>query len=378
MTTYKPRQKNNGLPVRLYERVGVTRYSIGYKGPGGAWVFRLHCPVHDAQKIRDLRRDAIAQANRLNHGAPHEGSFAALVDIWFERQNKLPLDSEERRAQSTLDENKREAANLKKAFGTMPVRDLQKADAYAYLDACLVAVDDKGVPRSRAAKGNKEIGLARVILEYGVRLRLLDHNPFADVTKLRTTTHSRYVSDDELALAVEVGRRRGGASLIVALGLKTAYLCVRRSVEIRALRRDQITEAGILWTAAKRQKGQVARQGLIEWSPELRATIDEALALKRNKVAGTVYLFGNMQGQPYTKGGWKKNLSVLMEECVAEAQARGLAFTPFSLQDCRPKGVTDKMAAGATDVIDATLHTSERMVRQVYDRRALKTAKPVR
>ncbi len=49
---------------------------------------------------------------------------------------------------------------------------------------------------------------------------------------------------------------------------------MRRSVEVRALKRDQITEAGILWTAAKRQKGQVARQGLIEWSPELLATID--------------------------------------------------------------------------------------------------------
>ena len=378
MTSYKPRTKNDGLPLRLYERYGASVYSIGYKSQDGTWMFRLRCFVDDHKRIRELRHEAITKANQLNHGAPHEGSFAALVDAWFERQYKMPIDSEERRADSTLDENKREAANLKKAFGTMPVRDLQKADAYEYLDTCLVAEDKDGVPRPRAAKGNKEIALARVILEYGVRLRLIDHNPFTDITKLRTTTRSRYVTDDELALAMEVGRRRGGACLIVALGLKTAYLCVRRSVEIRALRRDQITDAGILWTAAKRQKGQAARQGLIEWSPELRATIDEALDLKRNKVAGIIYLFGNMQGQPYTKGGWKKNLSVLMEECVAQAKQRGMPFTPFSLQDCRPKGVTDKMAAGATDVIDATLHTSERMVRQVYDRRSLKTAKPVR
>ena len=378
MTSYKPRLKNDGLPLRLYERYGSTLYSIGYKGQDGAWVFRLRCSIDDPKRIRELRHEAITQANQLNHGVAHEGSFAALVDAWFERQQKLPHNSEERRADSTLAENKREAANLKKAFGTMPVRDLQKADAYEYLDACLVAVDEAGQPRPRAAKGNKEIALARVILEYGVRLRMIDSNPFADITKLRTTTHSRYVSDAELELAVEVGRRRGGATHIVAMGLKTAYLCVRRSVEIRALKRDQITEAGILWTAAKRQKGQAARQGLIEWSPELRATIDEALAIKRNQVAGTFYLFGNMRGQPYTKGGWKKTLSVLMDECVAEAQRRGISFTPFSLQDCRPKGVTDKLASGADDVVDATLHTSERMVRQVYDRRALKTAKPVR
>ena len=51
-------------------------------------------------------------------------------------------------------------------------------------------------------------------------------------------------------------------------------------------------------------------------------------------------------------------------------------FTPFSLQDCRPKGVSDKLARGDLDVLDATLHTSERMVRSVYDRRRTRVAKP--
>lgn len=291
---------------------------------------------HDVQKIRALRREAVAHANRLNHGAPNEGSFSALVDAWIERQEKLPEESAERRAATTLAENKREAANLKKAFGEMALIDLEKADAYAYLDACLVAVDSEGKPRPRAEKGNKEIALARVILEHGVRLRLIKDNPFADVAKLRTEKNARYVTDQELALAVEIGRRRGGASLIVSLALQTAYLCVRRSVEVRSLKRDQITEAGIVWTAAKRQKGQTAQQGLIEWSPELQATIREAMAIKRNKVAGTFFLFGNMQGQQYTKGGWKKTLSVLMAACVEAAQERGLPFMPFSLQDCRP------------------------------------------
>jgi integrase len=375
---FKPRLKNDGLPFRLYERRGVKYYSIGYKGPQGKWLFRDQCLVSDLQKIRDLRRDAITKANSLNQGGPKTGTFGALVDAWFERQEKLPIDSEERRAKTTLDENRREAANLKKAFGDLPVSDLQKADAYEYLDACLVALDKKGNARPRPEKGNKEIALGRLILEYGIRLRLITENPFADVTKLRTYKEQRYVTDDELALAVEIGRKRGGATLIVGLALKTAFLCVRRSVEVRGLTRDQITEEGIIWTAAKRQKGQQLKRGLIEWSSELRETIDEALAIKRNHVAGTMHVFGNMRGQIYTKGGWKKTLSVLMTACEEEAVRRNVLFSPFSLQDCRPKGVSDKLSGGATDVIDATLHTSERMVRQVYDRRQLKTAKPVR
>ena len=55
---------------------------------------------------------------------------------------------------------------------------------------------------------------------------------------------------------------------------------------------------------------------------------------------------------------------------------RSKPFTPFSLQDCRPKGVSDKLARGDLDVLDATLHTSERMVRSVYDRRRTRVAKP--
>jgi hypothetical protein len=67
----------------------------------------------------------------------------------------------------------------------------------------------------------------------------------------------------------------------------------------------------------------------------------------------------------------------LMQSCLIEAEKRGIQFQPFSLQDCRPKGVSDKLASGQTDTQDATGHSSERMIRQVYDRRAVKKAKPV-
>lgn len=207
---------------------------------------------------------------------------------------------------------------------------------------------------------------------------MIASNPFDGVEKLQTTKRDRRVSDAELALAVEVGRRMGGPQHICALALNTAFLCVRRSVEVRALTRDQIKADGIVWKAAKRQRGQVERFALIEWSDELRATIDEAMAIERGKLAGAWYVFGNLKGQRYTKGGWKATLAKLMAESVGEAKRRGIAFQPFSLQDCRPMGVSEKLEKGDSDVVDATLHTSERMVRQVYDRRRVRTARPAR
>ncbi|KRB14695.1 hypothetical protein [Rhizobacter sp. Root16D2] len=372
------RERADGLPYRVYERRGARLYSIGYKKPDGTWAFRLTCAISSVTKIAELRRDAIKRAADIEMGAPTEGTFAALADAWLARQRALPDGAQGKRADSTLRENERELSMLKRAFGVMHVGQMEKSDAYAYLDACQLARDKEGNPRPRAEKGNKEIALARVVLEFGVRVRLIAINPFDGVEKLATRRRDRLVTDAELALAVEIGRRMGGPQHIVGLALRTAWLCLRRSVEVRALTRDQITADGILWEAAKRQRGEAVKRGLIEWSADLRSTVDEALALKRNKVAGTWYVFGNMSGQRYTKGGWKATLSKLMVECVAEAARRSIPFEPFSLQDCRPKGVSDKLASGATDTLDATMHSSERMVRQVYDRRRIRVAKPTR
>ena len=50
--------------------------------------------------------------------------FAALVDAWFTWQEKLPPTVADKRANSTIGENKREAAMLKKAWGTCRASDI--------------------------------------------------------------------------------------------------------------------------------------------------------------------------------------------------------------------------------------------------------------
>jgi integrase len=363
----------DGLPYRVYEYRGERTYSIGYKAADGTWPWRQRCKPGDEAAIKRLRQAAIAYAASVGADAPpapSDDSFAALADAWLKWQHSKPEGSESRRADTTLAENEREIRNLKKAFGHQRVDLMEKTDAYTYLDAC--------EENARAAKGNKEISLARVILEYGIRRGKIKVNPFDGVEKLVTAASARYVSDQELALAVEVGRRLGGARHIVAMALKTAWLCVRRSVEVRGLTVDHLKDDGIEWVGAKRKKGQAPKRALIEWTPELQATIDEARSIPRNKLAGSWYVFGNLSGQRYTKGGWKATLADLMTACVAEAAKRRLAFQKFSLQDCRPKGVTDKTEAGHTDVQDATLHSNKRMIDQVYDRRVRRVARPVK
>jgi integrase len=364
------RTKIDGLPPRVYERHGERVYAIGYKQRDNTWSFRLACDVNDKERIAQLRADAKKRAAEIDLGRPSEDSFSALADAWLKWQQTKPPGSANRRAESTLAENNRELETLKGAFGHLPVGSIEKADGYGYLDEC--------ERNARGAKGNKEVALARSVLEYGIRIGKLKVNPFDGVEKLITEFRSRLVTDAELNLAVEVGRQMGGPQHICALALKTAWLCLRRSVEVRALSVGQITERGIVWQAAKRKRGTAQLEGLIEWSAELKQTVDEALAIRRYKHAGEWYVFGNLSGERYTKGGWKATLAKLMDECVVEAGKRRLKFERFSLQDCRPKGVTDKLEAGQSDVMEATLHTSERMVQQVYDRRRVRVAKPAK
>lgn len=377
------RLQHDGLPYRLYERRGERVYSIGYKAVDGTWTFRLKCPVGDRVRTAECRREAIQRAAVLNgNGATHTAwTFELLCQKWVERQRAFPTNVKEKRAASTLTENLREIATLNKAFGPMRISDITRAHAYAYLDACLVAVDDDGKPRPRPEKGNKEIALARVIFEYAIREQQIAVNPFAGIKKVGLAKpEQRCVTDSELARAIDVGRTMGGAYHIMALCMKTAYLCYRRSFEARNLTRDMIGPDGILWTGSKRRTSQPRKSVTIEWSPELKATIEEALRCPRHKGVGTFFVFGNLAGRAYTKGGWKANLTRLMERCKQDAAEKGESFEPFSLQECRPKAVSDELANNGGDVkavLNATLHTSERMIRRHYDRRSATRAAPV-
>jgi hypothetical protein len=360
------RARNNpdGLPFRVYQTYGKRIYSIGYKMKSGRWAFRYRCPVLDENQIRKLRRRAIEESSKIVEDAP-EGGFKGLVDDWFAMQADLPATDGSKRASTTIAENRREADSLVKAWGHFEVNEITTKMGLDYLKAC---------KKARPHKGNKEISLGRLIMQHAIGLGLIDTNPLNDIERNKTVAvRKRYVTDEEMALAVEMGRKFGGARLIVALALKTAWLCVRRSFEVRQIERSAVTASGILWTDSK---SKTKPPVLIEWSPELSATIYEVMDVKRNKDAATQHLFGNMRGAPYTKGGWKAMLDDLMRECVLEAKRRKVPFTKFSLQDCRPKGVTDKLERGDTDTKAATLHSSDAMIARHYDRTRSKKATP--
>lgn len=365
------RATHDGLPHRVYERRGKETYSIGFKRKDGTWAFRLSCPINDKNQIKRLRNEATKRALLYSETGEEILTVSQLTADWFKWQRALPTKSPNKRAESTIQENEREAKTLMEVFGDMLITEIQPHHAYSYLDKC----DEVG----RGPKGNKEIQLFQLILQRGVRKGLITSNPLNEVEKLPTSASTRYVKDEELELVLEVGAQKGGQLHRASLALVMGYLCVRRPGEVLSANWSMVNPEGLIWTETKTKGNQTKRNVTIHWTDQLKHVLNRVMELDGySAYPSDGLIFRTQKGTRYTKGGWKKTMGRLMEACSIEAQARGIPFERFSLLDMRPKSVTDKLEAGHTDVQNATLHRSAKMIETVYDRRRSRSAAPAR
>jgi integrase len=359
------RNSPDGLPFRLYARAGKFKVSFGYKRPDGKWEFRLSAPTRDKEAVAKAKAEAVERANILNGAAVPDGETAAIFQRYFRWQRDLPRNSQDRKADNTLKENQYEAKRLLRTFGKVKPSVIKPMHVYKYL----AARAKEGAP----AKANKEIALLSAVLEFGRREGALETNPCRGIKYNKTLPSTKVVSQAEIDFAVRVARERGGAYIVIALCLVTAYLMVNRPDEVRHMRRADIDwDKGIRVAIGKRKGGEAQRYKMISWSPSLLATIKEALSLQRTT---SMYVFGNSSGQPYTVSGFNTNLRRLMAHCIRRAKEEEIPFSRFTLANMRPSAVTDRLDAGDSYIVDATGHTDRRMVDKTYDRRRLKVAK---
>lgn len=355
------RKSPDGLPFRLYRRIGKFKVSYWYKLPSGVWAFNLSAPLNNADAVAEIRKKAIRQAEELNGNAVVFGTVANLIERYFSWQSAMKFDDARRKAKSTLTENLVESKNICKVFGKMEPKSIRPKHVYGYL--ALRA--DKGAP----AKGNKEVALLSAILEYGRTLGHLETNPCRGIKYNPTKPSQKYVEAADLDYALAEARSRGGSYLIMALCVYTAYLTVSRPGEMRMLSRQNIKTEGLEISIGKGRANQANKRKLIKWSPILRDTITEALSLQRTT---GLLVFGNTTGQLYTRSGWTTIWTRLMGYCETKAKAEGVEFVRFTLADMRPAAVTDRKERGDINITNATGHSDERMINQVYDRRTVK------
>lgn len=300
-----------------------------------------------AARAVNLGRDlasAIARYGQLIHGQWSGRTLGDVIDRY--RIDVLPLKSPKTRRNEGD-----QLTKLKAVFGDMYPDTVTAQQLYRYADQ---RRRPDGQPAPEAAR--HELALLGHVYSKAIRWGVATINPVRGIEKAVAKPKRPPVPIEQVdavrALANE--RMRVAIDLAVCMG--------PRRGDLLALRRENLTAEGILFTQSK-----TGRVQLIEWSDELRAIVARAKALKP-QVPGD-YLLRTRSGQPYTASGFSAIWQRLMAKHVAAGGQR------FRFHDLR--SVSADGAATLEEARDRLGHASSETTQRFY-RRGVQRGKPRR
>jgi integrase len=185
---------------------------------------------------------------------------------------------------------------------------------------------DAGAPIA----GNRERAALSSACNFAMRRGWMDRNPCHGVKRNKERPSTRYVENTELVPVLD----RAPTPLYDLLA--AAYLTGLRQTDLRAMRKDQVTAAGILVTESK-----TGKERLIEWTSTLHKIVSAAMARSPND-----HVFTTRRGLPWSVWGLQSAMRRL--------------GAGFRFRDLRPKA--------ASDAAHNVLGHGEAMLR-VYQRR---------
>lgn len=200
------------------------------------------------------------------------------------------------------------------------------------------------LPAPEAAR--HELALLGHVYKKAIRWGIATINPVRGLEKLERKPRRPAVPMAEVdkvrALATE--RMRVAIDLAVCMG--------PRRGDLLALKRENLTDAGVQFLNSKGQRMQ-----LIEWSDELRSIVARAKALKP-QVPGD-YLIRTRSGGPYTGAGFYANWERLMRKHVARGGQH------FTFHDLRSVAADEGTLEEARDRLGhASAETTQRFYRR--------------
>jgi integrase len=284
-------------------------------------------------------------------GLDQTDSIAYMCRSYIEKQRRLLGDGDRNAlAARTVDDYESDLTKyVIPVFGKMRPRDFKPNMKAQYLDR---AWQDK-----RATRGNREMSALGSAFNHGMVLGLLDSNPTLGVKRNREHPRKRGVTVQEFNAFLAFARAKGGSQYMVGLIGALVGISGRRRAEILTLPMSAITSEGIRCKSSKVKSGEDSRYYLIEDSPLLRQLVAEVKGIKRD--VSSLFLFANMEGQPYKDSGFCTFWQRLMKGYVATGAAR------FTAHDLRAMYVSVTLAAKR----NPETHQNEETMRRVYDRR---------
>jgi integrase len=242
-------------------------------------------------------------------------------------------------------------------FGLMKPTDFRPMHKAQYLA--------KMREKERAVRANREMAALGSAFNHGMTLGLVDSNPCHGVKRNKETPRTRLPKISEVNQLLTIAKAKGTSSYMIALIGVMVALTGRRRAEILNMHMSDLSDEGILTFDAKTKAGEASRSYMVQWSPFLRELLTEARGLPRT--VGSMYVFANREGQPYSDSGFKAMWNRIMNDFVKAGGER------FTAHDLRALYVSEKAQRGEK----AETHKSEETTRRVYERNRVVKVKPL-
>jgi integrase len=338
----KRKAENRGLPARWKLNHGAYYYlppvAQRAQWDGKTW-FLLGRTLPEAYKVWAER---VAKPDTIN-------TIGALLD-------RYSLEVVPAKAPKTQTENRRQIDRLRPAFGAVALCDLEPQHVYQYVDK-----------RTAKVAAHREIEVLSHAFTKAVQWGLIKAHPFKGEVRLEgEAPRTRYVEDWELVEALALpSKRRKGSVLMVQAYLRIKMLTGLRKGDILHLTKSQCQEDGIHVTLRKTQK-TTGKRVVYEWSPELRAAIDEAVAVRP---ALSPFLFCNKFGQSLfnDEKGTTKGFDDIWQAFIGRVVADTKVTERFTEHDLRAKVGSDAESLERAKQLLA--HSDSRMTERVYRRK---------
>jgi integrase len=291
---------------------------------------------------------ALAQYGQLIGGQWSGQTLGDVIDRY--KTQVLPL---KRSAQTRKDQAK-QLDKLKSVFGSMSPDSIKAQHCYKYADARATA----------PVAARHEIALLGHVFAKAIRWGVATVNPVRTLERTKKGKRTRYVTDAEFSAVYVLASDR--MQIAMDLALDTG----QRRGDLLALTRAQLTEEGIAF-----RQGKTGAGVLVEWTDQLRATIERAKALKP-QVPGE-YLLRKRNGKQYTARGFSAIWQRLMDKALAPSKdgAPPALAERFTFHDLRAKCASDKTTLeGAAALLG---HASSTTTKTTY-RRKMPRATPLR
>lgn len=232
----RKRKKGSHLPERMYDHKG-TYYLVEHDGK---WV-----------NLGKKLPTALAEYHKLVQSDNTIDNMGDLIDRYM-------VEVSPTKRESTYKSEMAAAKFLRAAFHEIRPTDVTPQAIYQYMDF-----------RSKTApvRVNREIALLSHMFKKAIRWGTAKSNPCHDVERNPEQPRDRYVTDNELLTFQDVIPKW------LALYLDLKLLTGLRQTDLLQLRFDAFNEDGLLVKISK-TKRSTKKQLLIEWTDELRQTVE--------------------------------------------------------------------------------------------------------